>query len=189
MTDLYQVLRNPSIENLHLHDIAYFNDLIAEYPEEYRQIITYINECFNYHSPLVVKEKDWGVFLRERFRANNLPEELRQPLMEYGSEIVVRAMDAFINHQKQPAFQTLLAKQDLRLSMLATMKSSSSSTTEKINANNSVTNLDFEINSIYESILQDQQKLGNSKGFEQVKSAKAKFKINISDYITNDTGN
>jgi hypothetical protein len=183
MQDLYTILLDPSPGNLKRQSIGYFNDLIKEYPTSCMRIITYINECFNYKSPLLTEEKDWGMFLRERFRANNIPEELRSGLIDYESKSIVTAIDAFLTHQKEPQFQTLIAKQNLRLSMLATIQKADASIGDKQKANELITSLDAEINQIYERMRQEQKKLGNYKGYDSVQAAKSKLKINISTFI------
>jgi hypothetical protein len=183
MENLYQVLQDTSIKNLHDHEIKYFDTVIEKYPSDYKKIISYINECYNYHSPFLVDEKDWGLFLIERFRANNLSEDLRSALMEYESEEVVFAMASFLAHQKQSTWTTLVTKQDLRISMLAVMKKHGIPTKEKKDANELVSMLDIEINDIYERLKQEQKRFGNHKGYEQVKVAKNRFVINIAQFI------
>lgn len=183
MENLYQVLQDTSIKNLHEHEIKYFDTTIEKYPNDYRKIIAYCNECFNYHSPLIVEEKDWGIFLMERFDANNLPEELHSALVLYESPEIVFAISSFLAHQKQPAFTTLIAKQNLRISMLSVMQGFGTSISDKKTANDAVTNLDNEINEIFERMRQDQKKFGNYKGYDAVKSARNKFKINIANFV------
>lgn len=183
MDNLYQVLQDTSIKNLHDHEIKYFDSVIEEYPADYKKIITYSNECFNYRSPLIVEEKDWGIFLMERFRANNLPEDLYSALVLYESPEIVFAISSFLAHQKQPAFTTLIAKQNLRIDMLSVMQSFGKTTSEKKIANEAVTALDNEINDIFERMRQEQKKFGNYKGYDGVKSARNKFKINIANFV------
>lgn len=183
MENLYQVLQDTSIKNLHEHEIKYFDTVIEEYPSDYKKIIAYCNECFNYRSPLIVEEKDWGIFLMERFRANDLPEDLYSALVLYESPEIVFAISSFLAHQKQPAFTTLIAKQNLRISMLSVMQSFSNTITEKKTANEAVTSLDNEINEIFERLRQEQKKFGNYKGYDAVKSARNKFKINIANFV------
>jgi len=183
MDNLYEVLRVPDVSNLHLHSITYFDRIVEKYPHDYKNIIRYINDCFNYHSPLIIEENDWGVFLMNRFIVNNVPEEMRSALMKYECEDIVFGIFSFLAHQKQPIFTTLIAKQNLRINMLATMQNFSATTADKKNANEMVSNLDIEINEIFEKMRQAQKVFGNFKGYDNVKAAINKFKINIANYI------
>lgn len=183
MNDLYLVFKDPTIRHLHDQHIYYFDRIIDEFPADYKKIITYINECFNYHSPFLVEEKDWTTFLGERFDDNQVPELLRPGLIEYESEAIVLAIDEFLTHQKQPTFQTLVAKQNLRASMLVTVQKHDASISDKQKANELITTLDTEINEIYERMRHEQKKLGNYKGYDALQSAKAKLKVNIANFI------
>lgn len=183
MQDLYRLLCDVSISKLTDNEIQYFDKVIEQYPDDYKKIITYINECFNYHSPLLVEEKDWGIFLHERFRANRLPEELRSGLIEYESDAIVLAIDAFLTHQKQPIFQTLVAKQNLRQAMLVMVQRFDGTIGDKQKANELITTLDSEINDIFERMRQEQKKFGNFKGYDSVQSAKLKIRINIGNFV------
>lgn len=183
MENLYRVLQDPSIENLHSHEIEYFDAVIAEFPSDYKKIISYINECFNYKSPLIVEEKSWGKYLNERFRVNKLPEELRPALIEYESPTLVVAIYDFLTYQKDPQFETLIARQNLRKSVLGTIQSSSATLSDKKTANELLSNLDNEINELFERMRSDQKKIGNYAGYDDVKNARAKIKVAFIDFV------
>ncbi len=184
MDNLYKVLEVPSKENLRRHQITYFDKVIEKYPDNYKEIIGYINDCFNYKSPLLVEEKDWGTFLRERFQVNELPEELEGDILNYKSPEIVFAIDDFLTEQKQPLFQTLMAKQNLRKDMLGVLQSFEGKVAEKQIANTLVTTLDDEINLLYEKLRAEQKKFGNYKGFDAVKQARAAAtQINIIQFV------
>ena len=179
MENLFKVLQVPSKENLHLHNIRYFDNVIRKYPHHYREVITYINECFNYNSPLIIEEKDWGLFLMERFTASELPDQFIADLVNYQCPDIVVAMDEFLTHQKQPVFQTLIAKQNLRKDMLVFLQDPAGKIVEKQIANTLLTTLDDEINMLHERLRQDQNKFGNGKGIEAIKKAKSVTQLNI----------
>lgn len=184
MDNLYKVLEVPSKENLRRHQITYFDKVIEKYPDDYKEIIGYINDCFNYKSPLLVEEKDWGTFLRERFQANELPDELADDIINYKCEEIVNAIDDFLTEQKQTVFQTLVAKQNLRKDMLRVSQGVENKTSDKQIANALVTTLDEEINLLYEKLRAEQKKFGNYKGFDAVKQAKsAATQISISQFV------
>jgi hypothetical protein len=183
MDTLYEVLRDPTNEVLRLHSISFFDGVIAAYPADYKKIIIYINQCFNYHSPYLVEEKDWGMFLMERFAANEIPEELRQAVMQYDSPEIVFAMAEFLGYQKQTAWTTLVAKQNLRVAMLAVIQGFSANISEKQKANELVSTLDLEINDILEKMKQDQKVFGNHKGYSEVRAAKIRHQINVAYFI------
>lgn len=183
MQNLYEVLQNPTKEKLALHSIKCFNPLIEKYPKYYKDIIAYINDVFNYNSPLLIEEKDWGKFLMERFDENNLHDSLLDDVVHYESEEVVRAMSDFLEYQKQPLFTTYTAKQNLRLSMLGIMQKSSSTTTDKKNANEMVSSLDAEIAMIIEKFRQGQKIFGNFAGYDQLRTARNKHLINVAQFI------
>jgi hypothetical protein len=183
MQSLYELLRTPTVANLKFQSIDFFDQIIEKYPDEYEKIITYINQCFNYNSPYLIDEKDWGIFLLERFAANEIDEEIRPALMNYESTEIVYGIAAFLAYQKQSTWTTLVAKQNLRISMLATIQGHSASINDKKNANELVTSLDLEINQIMESMKQDQKRFGNFKGFEDVKAAKIRHVINVAYFI------
>jgi len=183
MDNLYKVLQDPTPENLHFQSIEYFDKVIEKYPEDYRKIIAYINECYNYQSPFLIDEKEWGSFLNERFRLNRLPEELRSALIDYECDEIVFAMASFLAHQKEAAWTTLVTKEDLRISMLSVMKKHGIKTSEKKEANELVSLLDVEINEIRERLKQDQKRFGDHKGFAEVKAAKKRLVINVAYWI------
>jgi len=183
MENLYKVLQVPTKENLQRHQITYFDRIIDKYPSVYETIITYINECYNYKSPLIVEEKEWSSFLKERFEINELPDYLRDDILNYKSPEIVIAIDDYITHQKEPAFQTLIAKQNLRKDMLVVIQDPAGKVDDKQKANNLVTTLDEEINAIFERMRQDQKVFGNYKGFDAIKQAKAATQVVISQFI------
>lgn len=183
MQNLYEVLQHPTKDLLNLHSIKCFDVLIEKYPGHYKDIIAYINDVFNYNSPLLIEEKDWGKFLMERFEENNVHDSLFEDVINYESEAVVRAMSDFLEYQKQPLFTTYTAKQNLRLSMLGIMQRSSSTTTDKKNANEMVSSLDAEIAMIIEKFRQGQKIFGNFKGYDAVKTARNKHLINVAQFI------
>lgn len=179
MENLYKILLVPSKENLHLHAIHYFDRLIDQYPKKYRQIITYINECFNYHSPFLVEEKDWTTFLHERYEASTMPADFIDDVVNYKAAEIVIAIDEFLTHQKQPVFQTLAAKQNLRKDMLVFLQDPANKINDKQTANTLLTTLDDEINTLHERLRQEQKVFGNYKGFDAVKQARTVTQLNI----------
>ena len=183
MQDLYAVLQTPTVENLRYHSIDMFDELIEKYPNEYENIISYINECFNYHSPFLIDEKDWEAFLMERFAENEISEEFRRDVIYYESKEVTAAIANFLGYQKQSLWTTYVAKQDLRVAMLAVMKSHSAATSEKKNANELVSTIDLELQDLLEKLKQEQKRFGNYKGYNDVKAAKARHTINIAHFI------
>lgn len=185
MTDLFDLLQSPTVETLKMHSIAFFDKVIEEYPDEYENIISYINECFNYHSSYLVDEKDWGAFLMERFRSNLLSEDIRSKVINYECPIITVAIADFLDYQKQPTWTTFTAKQNTRTAMLATMQNYSSSITDKKNANELVTTLDIEINDLLEKMKQEQKRFGNYQGVKDIKTAKKRMVINIAHYLDN----
>ena len=184
MDNLYKVLEVPTKENLRRHFINYFDKVIEKYPNDYKEIIGYINDCFNYKSPLLVEEKDWGSFLKERFEANELPGELKDEILNYKCPEIVTAIDDFLTEQKQTLFQTLMAKQNLRKDMLGVLQGVENKISDKQTANTLVTTLDDEINSLYEKLRAEQKVFGNYKGFDAVKQAKAAIQISISQFVS-----
>lgn len=183
MQNLYNLLSDPTQEKLKTHNIDYFDKVIEKYPDNYESIIIYINECFNFQSPLLIEEKEWGSFLRERFKANKLSEDLSSPILEYNSEEIVFAMASFIAYQKQPIWTTLVAKENLRINMLAVIQWHGANISDKQKANELLSVLDTEINDIRERLKQDNKVFGNYKGHEQIKVAKIRYNINIAHFI------
>lgn len=183
MQNLYEVLQDPTKEILRLHSIKYFDEIVEKHPSDYINIIRYINDCFNYHSVLLLEEKDWRSFLIERFYTNDLPEEILPGLVDYETGYFVLAISMFLEDQKQPVFTTLVAKQNLRVNMLATMQTPSATTNDKKNANEMVSSLDSEIAMIYEKFRQGQKVFGNFKGYDQFKTARNKHLINTAQFI------
>lgn len=183
MQNLYEILQNPTKEVLELHSIDYFDKIIENHPDNYIDIIKYINECFNYHSLLLTEEKDWGRFLMERFEANGLPEDILPGLIEYETEYFVHSISIFLIEQKQPLFTTYIAKQNLRMQMLAIMQKSTSTTTDKKNANDMVSSLDIELNDILEKFRSSNKVFGNFIGYNQLKTARNKHLINAAQFI------
>lgn len=183
MDNLYKVLEAPTKENLRRHFINYFDKVIEKYPDDYKKIISYINECYNYKSPLLVDEKEWGLFLVERFNYNKIPEELKPAIINYECDEIIFAMASFLAEQKITTWTTLVTKQDLRVAMLSVMKQHTAPTKEKKDANELVTLLDIEINDIYEKLKQEQKRFGNHKGYELVKIAKNRLTINVAHFI------
>lgn len=182
MDNLFKVLQTPTKENLHKHAIFYFDAVMEEFPGDYTRIITYINECFNYNSDLLTEEKDWAIFLGERFKANNLPEGLRELIIDYKSPEVLIAVDEFLTHQKQPVFQTLIAKQNLRKDMLIALQDRDAKMGDKATANTLLTTLDDEINLLHERLRGEQKVFGNFKGFDAFKQARAATQLNIAQF-------
>jgi hypothetical protein len=180
MDNYYKVLLNPSKENLSRQYIICFDKVIAKYPE-HEKIISYINECYNYKSPFIIEEKDWGQFLNERFEANGLPELLKADIIDMQCVEVAIAIDAYLTLQKQNSFQTLVAKQNLRQQMLAQIQTSTNTISDKKSANELITELDEEINSIFEEMKQDQRIFGNHKGWDAVQKAKSVTQLNITN--------
>ena len=128
MQNLYELLRTPTVENLHFHLIRFFDEVIEKYPDDYESIITYINECYNYDSPFITDDKDWTLFLIERFRENQLKEELREAITKLEDEAIVFAISSYVAYQKQSTWVTFTAKQNLRVGMLALMQKPTAST-------------------------------------------------------------
>ena len=179
MQNLYEVLKNPSIEVLRLHSIDCFDKVIETYPKHYKNIIRYMNDVFNYKSDLLLEEKDWQRFLMERFDENNIPDNLIEEIVHYESADVTYAMSSFLAMQKESIYTTYVFKQNLRMDMLSIMQKPSATTSDKKNANEMVSNLDIEINDIVEKLRNSQKVFGNFTGYDQVKSARNKHKINI----------
>ena len=184
MQNLYKVLQNPSLENLKQHSLDFFDKVISKYPSQYIGIISYIKDCYNYQTPLLIEEKDWRSFLNERRIANNLDDSFIDALINYKCPEIVLAIDAFFTYQKEPTFQTLIAKQNLRKDMLVVIQDSSAKVDDKQKANALVTTLDDEIDNILERLRSEQKKIGNYKGFDAI-AAKAKTftQITISHFI------
>ncbi len=183
MDTLYNLLLEPSKENLHFHSIHYFDDLIKKYPTDYQKIITYINEVYNYESPLIVKEKDWGSFMMERYTKNRIPEEFLEDILRFESEEFTLAVSSYFAQQKQSSYSTIIAKMMLKENTLNTVRDFKASMSDKQKANEMLSSIDGEINEIHERLRQDQNVFGNFKGYEQVKTARNKHKINIANYI------
>lgn len=183
MQNLYEVLQKPTKEILERHSIKYFDKVIEKYPKYYKDIIAYINDCFNYNSDLLLEEKEWSKFLMERFEENCLPDSLIDDIIQYDSEEITYAIAMFLAEQKQPLFATFTAKQNLRMQMLAIMQKSSSTTSDKKNANDMVSSLDIEINDILEKFRQGQKVFGDFKGYDQVKTARNRHKVNVAMFI------
>lgn len=182
METLYKVLQEPTLYNLHKHYIHYFDNLADAYPDDHKQIISYINECFNYNSPFLVEEKDWNIFLQERFVENNIPDDYIDNIISYKDPVIVIAIDEYLTHQKQPTFQTLVAKQNLRKDMLVALQDPAGKINDKQTANTLLTTLDDEINDIFERMRAEQKRFGNYKGFDAVKQAKQHTKLNIATF-------
>lgn len=183
MENLFEILQKPTKEILQRHSIKYFDKVIEKYPKYYKDIISYINECFNYHSDLLKEENDWGRFLMTRFEENMLPDSLIPDIIEFESEEITYAVSMFLADQKQPLFTTFAAKQNLRLSMLGVMQKSSSTTTDKKNANEMVSSLDIELNDILEKFRSSNKIFGNFVGYNKVKTARNKHLINAAQFI------
>lgn len=183
MENLFDLLEMPTRQLLEKHDIKIFDAVIIKYPEDYKKIIKYINDCFNYRSPYLIEEKSWQLFLIERFSANLLREDLREDIVGMESAEVVQAMAEFLAYQKQPMWETLVAKQNLRMNMIGVTQSFGASVGDKKNANEMITNLDNEITSMFERMKQDQKRFGNYKGAEQLKEAVVRHKINIANWV------
>lgn len=183
MESLYEALRVPSIEKLHLHQITFFDEIVKKYPDHYREIISYINEVYNYTSPFLIDEKDWTLLTIERFRANDIPEGLRAELTHLEDADIVLAITAFVSYQKQATWVTYTAKQNLRIGMLALMQNPKGTTAEKKNANEMVSSLDIELNDIREQLQKDQKRFGNYKGMNELNAAKARFALNAAYHI------
>lgn len=180
MQDLYKVLQDPSIRVLQDHEIKYFDDLIKEYPENYKKIICYINDSFNYSSPYHVVEKEWGSFLKERGKANGLTDELFSKIINNEILSIVYAIQEYVFYQKEKVFATKVAKENLRIYLLKLIQSDAALSEMKI-ANEMITDLDLELQKINERIKQDQKVFGGYKGFDSISKIKNPTRINIGD--------
>ena len=180
MNSYYKILQDTSKENLKKHNITCFDDVIMKYPEHYDKIISYINECYNYKSDFLIEEKDWYIFLSERFLANRLPEAFKDDIVNLKSPEIAIAIDGFVTLQEQHTFQTLVAKKSLRQQMITVMVSSGTAN-EKKDANKLVSELDDEINMIQEGMRQEQKVFGQFKGIDAVKKAKSVYLLNIAN--------
>jgi len=185
METLYSILQVPTKETLTRHRIIYFDKVVEKYPAIYEQIIGFINDCYNYKSSVIVEEKEWALFLDERFEVNNLPDYIYGDLVQMKCREIVNAIDDFLTAQKEPDFQTLIAKQNLRKDMLAYAQNSENKISDRQTANSLITTLDDEINSIHERLRQATKVFGNHKGFDAVKQAKAVTQLSISQMISN----
>lgn len=183
MQNLYEVLQNPTLEVLKLHSIEYFDKVIEKYPQDYEKIISFINDCYNFKSPLLVQEKVWELFLLTRFKVRKIPDELRPDILELKSDEFVVATDSFLKYQKEPIWETLVLKQNFRISVMSTIRGHVSGMSEKKTANELLTTLDAEINAIFESLKQSQEPLGKYKGYDSIVGARSKIKINIAGFI------
>lgn len=180
MNNYYKVLLNPSKENLKKHNIKCFDTVISSYDKHYEKIISFINECYNFQSPYLVEEKDWGVFLSERFEANGLSDYQRADIIHLQNVEVALAIDCYLTLQEDVQFHTLVTKQNLRQQMIAYINTGTYSPDKK-GANELLSQLDEEITRIHEAMRQDQRLLGNGKGYDAVKKAKVLTVINIAN--------
>lgn len=183
MQTLYSLLQKPTKVLLAEHGLTFFNPIIRRFPNDFVKIIGFINDCYNYKSPHLVQEKAWEAFLLERYNANKLPAGLKEEILELKSDEFVLATDEFLKFQKEPIWETLVLKQNFRLTLMAVIRDFNKSLADKKIANELINNLDVEINSIFESLRQSQQVFGNYKGYDAIANAKNKIKINIASFI------
>lgn len=183
MQNYFQILSNEKLglEYLRSHNIDCFNHIFEKYPDNAKKIVRYINECYNYKSPYLVEEKIWETFLRERFDANEISLSLEHEIINLKNEYLVFSIDAFLDLQKAQPFQTLTAKENLRMQMIKKIQEITLTIAEKKSANDLISELDEEINSLKEQLRQEQKVFGNYKGFDAVKKAKQLTVINIAN--------
>lgn len=181
MNSYYKLLSVPTKEVLEQHKISCFDRIVNKYQNEYLEIISYINQCYNYQSPFIVEEKDWTEFLLERFRANKLPEYLLKELVRLEDSDIAHDIDLFLDIQKDNVFKTIVAKERARQKVLEILNGTLTTLADMKSANEMLNDLDEEINSIKEELRQEQKRFGNYKGFDAVKTAKKMTKINIAN--------
>lgn len=179
MNNYFKILLNPSQKNLHRHNIKCFDEVFSAY-QNGENIVSFVNECYNYQSPYLIEEKDWGIFLLERFRANGLPDHQIADIVHLQNVVVAVAIDGYLMLQESFQFHTLVTKQNLRQQMIAYLNTGGYSN-EKKGANELLTQLDEEINAIHEAMRQDQKPIGNYKGYDAVKRARNLTVLNIAN--------
>lgn len=166
-------------KTLEANKIVCFNELFEKYADDVEKIINYVNEVYNYNSPYLIEEKDWGGFLRERFYENDINELLYNDITCLAETTFVLAVDCFLSIQENRQFQTITAKEGLRKQLLSFIQKSGNTTSDNKNANEMINDLDEEINLIHEQMRNDQKVFGNHKGYEAVKRAKQLTEVNI----------
>lgn len=179
METFYKILLNPTKENLHSHGIHYFDKVLANFRVDGERIINYINDCFCYKSPWIVDGKNWSDFLLERVRLNGISKNIQDDILNNKLPEVVDAIWQYINHQNQPLFATKVVKENLRMQMFELLNTVNEPLAQKKTANEMITSLDAEIESINEKLIQDNQVFGKGAGFDAIKKAKSVTQLSI----------
>lgn len=119
LRNLYEIIEEDSDNTTLLkYNITCFSPLVSEYGKDYKVVITYINECYNFKSPFLSEEAIWKDFLSFRFKENRVPKHFFSDIVNLKNRTVARAIYDFLELQQSTTFETLVAKKGLRRQML-----------------------------------------------------------------------